>query len=109
MANVIFRTKLLPSRPGSWHWELYVDGEELPVAGGFERGTEADLQASIERAQQFVLDILKNPQSLFDLPQSPEFQLPKTPVEAGGNPPECRINIQGLKAVKLRLGATDIG
>ena len=42
--------------PTSWRYDLYVEGEELPVATGFVSGTKADVDAAILDAQGFTID-----------------------------------------------------
>jgi hypothetical protein len=57
MVELKFKSIIQPaSAPTSWKWELYVEGEELPVAVGFAVGTKADVEAAILKAQQFAID-----------------------------------------------------
>jgi hypothetical protein len=42
--------------PTSWRYDLYVEGDELPVATGFVSGTKADVDAAILKAQEFTAD-----------------------------------------------------
>jgi hypothetical protein len=57
MPELKFRSSCQPSStPGSWKWELYVEGEEAPVAVGITVGSESDVDAAILRAKQFAVD-----------------------------------------------------
>jgi hypothetical protein len=42
--------------PTSWRYDLYVEGEELPVATGFVSGAKADVDAAILEAERFKVD-----------------------------------------------------
>jgi hypothetical protein len=65
MSELKFRSSIQPSSTsGSWKWELYVEGEEAPIAVGFAVGSEADADAAILKAKQFALD------NLGDLPSA---------------------------------------
>ena len=60
MPELKFRSTCQASAPGSWKWELYIEGDEVAVAVGFCVGGEADVDAAILQAEQFVRDDLGN-------------------------------------------------
>jgi hypothetical protein len=56
MVELKFKSTIQPaSTPTSWKWELYLEGEDVPIAMGIAV-TRADVDAHILKAQQFTID-----------------------------------------------------
>jgi hypothetical protein len=93
MSDLKFRVEFLPgSRSGHWRWELYVEGDELPVGEGFTGGDEADLNAAIEEMKRLTLENYGKSTLEIDEPiKTPQF------------------SAEGLHGVKLRFGSAEIG